>query len=578
MVYVTHAVSGFFENGGSACYFVRVGTGVQAWLDLNDRAATPKPTLRVQAVNEGTAGNAIKITVSDSSIANTKVSRVSVSLASASALVAVVGSAADAAKFVPGDIVFLQEGANSDRATIARIDDVNITLQDPLANTYTNAGTIRVADLNPGQTTVRVDDATGIEPGSYISLTLGGTKENAIVQSVQRAAKLLVLSKALVNGFPNSAADITVATLEFDLKIDTPGVSVEQFLKLAMDKRHSHYFAKIVDSQAVTVQLTDPPSPTNPPNNMPVAGGPTTLANGVDEDLTALHANQYRKGIDALEKIDDVNILCVPDASADNTIQASIQQYMIDHCQKMKDRFAIIDSIPKAQPSNGVVTQRNNLSTDNGYAALYYPWIYIDDPSGDGQLLVPPSGHVAGVYAQTDNDRGVHKAPANVKITGARGVELTLNDFDQGPLNEQGVNVLRVFKGRGVIIWGARTVAPASITAWRYVNVRRLVTFVEESIQKGTQFAVFEPNDLPLWQKLKRQVSDFLTGVWRSGALVGATPDKAFSVRVDAELNPPSQVALGLLVIEVKIYPVTPAEFVVFRIIQQPGGPSVQEG
>jgi uncharacterized protein len=127
------------------------------------------------------------------------------------------------------------------------------------------------------------------------------------------------------------------------------------------------------------------------------------------------------------------------------------------------------------------------------------------------------------------------------------------------------------------VIWGARTIAPPDRTQWRYVNVRRLLLFLEESIQEGTQFAVFEPNDLPLWQTVKRQVTDFLTRVWRDGALVGATPDAAFRVRVDAELNPPSVRALGQLVVEVVVFPVTPAEYVVFRVIQQPGGPTVQE-
>jgi hypothetical protein len=171
----------------------------------------------------------------------------------------------------------------------------------------------------------------------------------------------------------------------------------------------------------------------------------------------------------------------------------------------------------------------------------------------------------------------VHKAPANEQLSGVIGLRHVLTDDEQGPLNELGINVLRWFSGRGVVAWGARTLAPASRTQWRYVNVRRLLNFIEESIQEGTQFAVFEPNGLPLWQTVKRQVTEFLTRVWRDGALFGATPDQAFRVRVDEELNPPGQRALGQLVIEVLVYPVTPAEFVVFRIIQRPGGPDVQE-
>jgi phage tail sheath protein FI len=171
----------------------------------------------------------------------------------------------------------------------------------------------------------------------------------------------------------------------------------------------------------------------------------------------------------------------------------------------------------------------------------------------------------------------VHKAPANESIAGVLDLERKLADDEQGPLNEASVNVIRNFPGHGILVWGARTLAPKDRTQWRYVNVRRLLLFIEESIQEGTQFAVFEPNNSGLWATVKRQVSDFLTRVWRDGALIGDTPGDAFKVRIDAELNPPSIVALGQLIIEVIVYPATPAEFVVFRIIQQPGGPSVEE-
>ena len=184
---------------------------------------------------------------------------------------------------------------------------------------------------------------------------------------------------------------------------------------------------------------------------------------------------------------------------------------------------------------------------------------------------------VAGLYARTDTARGVHKAPANETLRGALGLEKVLTDDEQGPLNEAGINALRFFPGRGVVVWGARTVAPEDRTQWRYVNVRRLLLYIEESIREGTRFAVFEPNNQALWQTVQRRVADFLTRVWRAGALVGSTPEEAFRVRVDEELTPADQRALGQLVIEVIVYPVTPAEFVEFRVIQQPGGPSVEE-
>ena len=199
------------------------------------------------------------------------------------------------------------------------------------------------------------------------------------------------------------------------------------------------------------------------------------------------------------------------------------------------------------------------------------------EPGQPATLLIPPSGHVIGVYARTDAEKGVHKAPANERIDTVIGLERTVTDVDHGLLNEQAVNVIRFFRGRGHRVWGARTITPTGRTQWRYVNVRRLLLFIEESIQEGTEFAVFKPNNEALWETVKRQVEGFLTRVWRSGALVGTKPEEAFRVKVDDELNPPETRALGMLVIEVRVAPTTPAEFIVFQIIQEPGKKIIDE-
>lgn len=298
---------------------------------------------------------------------------------------------------------------------------------------------------------------------------------------------------------------------------------------------------------------------------------------GSGDDPAAVSEEDYRKALDSLKRIDDVTILCAPDGTS-----TEVQTLLLSHCADTQDRFAILDPPANADEA-AIKAHRERLSSDGGYGALYYPRIQIANPSyrrGAAEeqhtISVPPSGHIAGLYARSDATRGVHKAPANESLRGALGLEVLLTDAEQGPLNDKGINALRWFSGRGVVVWGARTLADAS-SIWRYVNVRRLLLFVEESIQEATRFAVFEPNDLSLWQTVKRQITEFLTRVWRSGALFGASPAEAFQVRVDAELNPRSQVANGVLVIEVKLYPVTPAEYVAFRVIQTPGGASVQE-
>lgn len=580
MVYVTHAVGGFFGNGGTSCYFVRVGSAVRSSRVLLDRDAIPKSTIVVTAKEEGAAGDGITVEVQDASIVSSVAAvRAQATLVAASNNEATVTVAAEAANFCPGDIVFLEQGATSERATIDSISSATITFRTNLTNSYTG-GTIRIADLEVGQSKIRIASTDGIEPGSYITITQDipapgdDITESGVVQSVERTNHFITLTSGLQHVYTMGSGDgaVDLDTLEFTLIITTPGFGTENFTDLAMDPRHSRYFAKIIDSENVDVTLADPPSTTAPVNNLPAVLAASSLQNGQNDDITQIQTSHYTDAISALERVDDVNILCVPDRT-DQEVQAA----MIAHCEKMQDRFAILDPQPNATPSNGIVTQRNLLTSTSGYAALYYPWIIITDPVASGRIKVPPSGHVAGVYASTDEKRGVHKAPANETITGALDLERKLTDDEHGPLNEQSVNVIRSFPGKGILIWGARTLAPSDNTQWRYVNVRRLLLYIEESIQEGTRFAVFEPNNLELWQKVKRQVTGFLTRVWRDGALFGATADEAFSVRVDEELNPPEVRALGQLVIEVKLYPVTPAEFVVFRVIQQPGGPTVEE-
>jgi hypothetical protein len=182
---------------------------------------------------------------------------------------------------------------------------------------------------------------------------------------------------------------------------------------------------------------------------------------------------------------------------------------------------------------------------------------------------------MAGIWARSDTERGVHKAPANEVVRGAIGLALDVTKSEQDSLNPNGVNCIRAFPGRGIRVWGARTLS--SDPSWRYINVRRLFNFVEESIQVGTQWVVFEPNDLDLWQRVKRTISAFLTRVWRDGALFGATPGEAFYVKCDAENNPPETRDVGQLIVEIGLAPVKPAEFVIFRISQYSGGGNVAE-
>jgi phage tail sheath protein FI len=283
-----------------------------------------------------------------------------------------------------------------------------------------------------------------------------------------------------------------------------------------------------------------------------------------------------RKGVEGLEVLDDVTMVVIPDLMTtmpgeklNLDMVKAVQGMMIAHCERMGDRVAILDAPPDLTPQEVKKWRMDIAGFDSSYAAMYYPWIKVMDPATDTMVNMPPSGHVAGLWARSDNTRGVHKAPANEVLQGAIGLAYQTTKGEQDTLNPIGVNCVRSFPGRGIRVWGARTLS--SDPAWRYINVRRLFNYVEKSIENGTQWVVFEPNNRKLWARVNRDVSAFLRTVWRDGALFGSSPSEAFYVKVDDELNPPESRDLGRLVIEIGMSPVKPAEFVIFRISQWAG-------
>lgn len=278
--------------------------------------------------------------------------------------------------------------------------------------------------------------------------------------------------------------------------------------------------------------------------------------------LIAVDTTGVSNALAAFEAIDEIALVVVPGATS-----AEIQGAVIAHCERMGDRFAILDG----QESDELTAANIQGGTGNStYAAMYFPRIQVFDPAGSKLDHVPPSGHIAGIYARVDTERGVHKAPANAVVRGALGVEHRLSRADQEGLNPAGINLIRDLNGN-LVVWGARTLGGDANGEWKYINVRRLFLFLRESIDEGTQWAVFEPNDTALWAKITRNVTAFLTNVWRSGALFGTTPAEAFYVRCDASTNPPEVRDLGQVVTEIGVAVVRPAEFVIFRISQWSG-------
>jgi uncharacterized protein len=286
-----------------------------------------------------------------------------------------------------------------------------------------------------------------------------------------------------------------------------------------------------------------------------------------------------RAGINGLAIAEDVTMVAVPDlvtaatkddGTIDLNLWKAVQTSLISHCEQNGNRMALLDAPPGMTPQQIKEWRSETAMYDSAYAALYYPWIKVENPigvNGDAEVFMPPSGHIAGLWARTDETRGVWKAPANDTLRGVLDIERAITQNEQSLLNPIGINCIRPFGTRGIRVWGARTLA--SDSDWRYINVRRLFNMVESTIMDGTQWAVFEPNDMSLWEGVSRTLTGFLRGLWTAGALFGATPDQAFYVKCDAETNPPESIDAGKLVVEVGISPVKPAEFVVFRISQQ---------
>ncbi|MHB9833295.1 phage tail sheath family protein [Paraburkholderia terrae] len=300
------------------------------------------------------------------------------------------------------------------------------------------------------------------------------------------------------------------------------------------------------------------------------ANGAQTLAGGAD-DTNVLGPNDYTglpagnrtaaQGLFALQfdPYRDVALVYAPSVSNDIVLK------IIGHCEEMRFRFAVVDC-DKGASSTADLDPRTKLPTDSSYAAYYYPWIMTSDPRTGARKLIPPGGHVLGIYGRTDTERGVFKSPANEIVRGALDLEFDINDNAQDDLNPKGVNVIRRFPGRGIRVWGARTVTSDAL--WKYVSVRRLFIFLERSIYEGTQWVVFEPNDDRLWARVVDTIRLFLRGQWRLGALLGRTEQEAFFITCDRSTMSQDDILNGRLICEVGIAPVRPAEFVIFRIFQ----------
>lgn len=494
-----------------------------------------------------------------------------------------------------GDLVRVRQGAATQVLHVAEVDGSDLVFNmathplqqgydapsDDTADPVRDGATLELAIAgSDGGLGLDVRSASNFYENAVVEIDDGYQKSYHTVDGI--TGNTLTLAAPLADDVPGGAA---VRVVELTLVVDD-GAATERFDGLSLNPAADRYAPNVVNLQSRFVRVTDEGSTQAAPFGFPQvdwaernaepATDPTQLGGGADGNPPT--ANDYlgqdlgpgqRSGIAALADIDAVAILGAPGAS-----DPIVQGALLGQCEARKDRFAVLDPAVGSDIGSGgpddILVQRSNH--DSLYGAIYYPWIRVRDPL-DSQntegVLVPPSGHVMGIYARVDTERGVHKAPANEVIRGATDLEVKLSDREQAVLNPANVNALRDFRDalRGLRVWGARVVT--SDNAWKYVPVRRLFIFVEESLYKGLQWVVFEPNADPLWAKVRRTVSGFLRRVWLDGALEGLTEEEAFFVKCDLSTMTQDDIDNGRLIVLVGIAPVKPAEFVIIRITQK---------
>ena len=419
-----------------------------------------------------------------------------------------------------------------------------------------------------GSRTITVSGANRLYRGALVGLDNGADKEYFTVDSVDGNEVRLSrgTTKQYLEG--QSLALVEVA-VQVRYAVDGSVEADETFENLRLTANESaSSLTAVVNRGSSLVRVTNPNAGQNVTlDTLPVCktGGWDRLTGGadnygsltVDDFIGEDDGEGNRSGIASLEDIDDLSLVMVPGMWA-----PTVRSALVTHCESMRYRFAIVDP-PPGLGIQAVREYRNPI--DTRFAALYYPWLEVRDPLLQANVAAPPSGHMAGIYARVDGERGVHKAPANEVIRSITDLHQSITKREQDLLNPDNVNALRYFPGRGRRVWGARTLS--SDSNWRYVNVRRTFIFVERSIDEGTQWVVFEPNDQNLWARVRQTVSAFLNGLWRNGILEGATAEDAFYVACDRGVTMTQEdIENGRLVCEVGIAPVYPAEFVVFRI------------
>ena len=369
---------------------------------------------------------------------------------------------------------------------------------------------------------------------------------------------------------------VTIKTCEFNVVIECDGTT-EKYENISFNINSPRHIMKMLSkSELINAKVVDPKEIVAPfeylkesfkmPKSEEIK---ISLSNGSNGSIKKISDADFigkddgpgsRTGIQSFLDNSNVNILAVPGITS-----ANVQLSLVSQCENLGSRFAILDMPLKVKSTADASKCRDIVDSD--YCAMYHPWLKVYDPLDNKDMYMPPSVSIAGIYARSDNTHGVHKAPANEVVNNCTGLSVNYNSAEQDFLNPKGINAIRSFPGAGIRVWGARTASSKPL--WKYINIRRLFIYIEESIKANTSWVVFEPNDSRLWARVRMTIETFLGGIWTSGALVGGSPDEAFFVDIGPNTMTKDDIDNGRLICVIGVAPVKPAEFVIFRITQK---------
>jgi phage tail sheath protein FI len=528
--YLPYAVENFFINGGSKCYVMRVAPS-----DAKPASGKTPAILTFKADNPGEWGNKIKVSIVPSSRQKTPVYEVDGNDC--------VFKNVDG--FYVGDIVAFDDGRTKTYNKIKAIQEKTVTFENPVSSHIIDKSLVptkfvRSCEIN---VTVKCDDAK--EEYNFVSLNTDSPD-----YIVSRLAKSELVNVEVSFKAPEAPKPVEVKSSDKKGDKDKQDESTTPVSKMIPSSTSNALSApfEAIGGKGDSIVLT--------------------FDGGSEGSINSISASDFigsnggpgkRTGIQAFIEVSDVSMMAVPGITIPD-----VQLSLVAHCETTKSRFAVLD-VPRNKKKVDEILEYKDMF-DSSYAAMYHPWIEVFDPLAKRSFYLPPSASMCGVYARCDLTIGVHKAPANEVVRACTGLEYAYNNAEQDRLNPAGVNLIRAFPGRGIRVWGARTCS--SNGNWKYINVRRLFIFLEESIKANTNWVVFEPNTELLWARVQRSVELFLSSVWRSGALAGTAPNEAFFVDIGRSTMTQDDIDNGRLICVIGVAPVKPAEFVIFKIGQ----------